>query len=800
MVKASFSLMMAMMLVVPTFAEVVFDETASGLTIVNNSGYASIPYLPGATPDNGVSANAILFQSGDSATASINLPEDDYTVRSRRTVHSTGNTGYILSIGGTPFAVDSAVGSNDAWEEIAFANPYHSSGGSVTVRVHDGNLWSARVDWIKFIPDNPVPPDPPIEVSVEEGGISFALASNYNYALSSISSNGAKFNSGLSFPTITAYNPSGNHILKPDDSGWQTSAVFDTNSAQVTYSHTGLTVQVDYEITDGMILVTVTPISETTLKVISVSDLGKITYIHQEDPDADDAFLLVPWAGGEIIRIPPSGQIKEVSKGQSWWYSASFFGIGVDHKQGLLFRCPQYGAKWSYGTGISMGKYGLCGGLTSFLRPSGSSDFSYPLLEPFVNIQIVPVGDKNQDGDVDWVDLGVAYRTRFMRRNQTLDPDMLTSAVGKIDLSAPQCSGIECLDYSQILSQMSEHITVPQIWWLVGAHTLPANEFTDPAYSAFPDPAWRGDYFDFKTNAAALGAKIGIHEIFADMSVDNEEWGQVPLRKNSSGQNVNTWGGAGFAIYAKSISDASFIPTLNQHLQNWGVGSGDTWHWDVFTAREAMENYDPANLATIGTDYRKRIEIMQHIESLGISFTSEGLQEGVHEFCDVTWWEPLKMSDWWVYENTFDASEYIPLLPVLFQGLTYYMNGWPNATNILYGARTASEVISLAANKDQINGQLAQVSQWAKVADKTVLDMDQDPSNPQIWTVRYTEGGRLIANLATNSYTIDYCGNSSTIYLPQDLNQDCYVNLADLAQFFADWLHCTDPANPICNL
>jgi hypothetical protein len=40
------------------------------------------------------------------------------------------------------------------------------------------------------------------------------------------------------------------------------------------------------------------------------------------------------------------------------------------------------------------------------------------------------------------------------------------------------------------------------------------------------------------------------------------------------------------------------------------------------------------------------------------------------------------------------------------------------------------------------------------------------------------------------------CGG---IYEPMDLNQDCYINIGDMALFIVDWMDCTDIANPDCN-
>jgi hypothetical protein len=40
------------------------------------------------------------------------------------------------------------------------------------------------------------------------------------------------------------------------------------------------------------------------------------------------------------------------------------------------------------------------------------------------------------------------------------------------------------------------------------------------------------------------------------------------------------------------------------------------------------------------------------------------------------------------------------------------------------------------------------------------------------------------------------CGTLGQVYHPMDFNEDCYVNLSDLAMFASTWIDCTDPQNP----
>ena len=48
---------------------------------------------------------------------------------------------------------------------------------------------------------------------------------------------------------------------------------------------------------------------------------------------------------------------------------------------------------------------------------------------------------------------------------------------------------------------------------------------------------------------------------------------------------------------------------------------------------------------------------------------------------------------------------------------------------------------------------------------------------------------------------IDAGGQTScgSIFKPADLNQDCYVNIEDLALFVSKFMDCTDIADPDCN-
>lgn len=57
------------------------------------------------------------------------------------------------------------------------------------------------------------------------------------------------------------------------------------------------------------------------------------------------------------------------------------------------------------------------------------------------------------------------------------------------------------------------------------------------------------------------------------------------------------------------------------------------------------------------------------------------------------------------------------------------------------------------------------------------------------------EAGQVVENIDFGNRR-QQCGDWG--YPPADLNQDCYVSLADLAIMAAQWLHCSDPQDPSC--
>ena len=406
------------------------------------------------------------------------------------------------------------------------------------------------------------------------------------------------------------------------------------------------------------------------------------------------------------------------------------------------------------------GNFSLFGELAEAFRPS-TQYFSMPRPEEYIDIQFVPVGDTNNDGVFNWVDIGVAYRQQFIKPNKNLDKEFRDSIYGKIAFGLPYQN---LQNYSQLIEQIRSIDFAPQTWWLIGAHSSVDREFCDPMYTEAPDPSHNGPndygYFAFKRDAAKIGIRIGLHEMFQDISYNDPMFGITPLKQDIFGGPKATWGAtdngtAYWTMYPKALNvmlkDGSLFKELDQHLRNWDVRSGDTWHWDVLSAICGQQDYSPEHPATNGTDYRDSIEVARYIKSKGINFTSEGLQEGMSEYVDLGWRSEI---DFFMPSN-FENAESVPLTPVLFQGMAYYSGG----PSLIFGGKCGNEVIGPFDKDVMIRNCFSWEVFWRLIADRTVKNMIKTDTG---YKAEYDQGGILIDDFKNKTFILEIDGKKYT--------------------------------------
>ncbi|MHB9035595.1 MAG: hypothetical protein ACYC64_02935 [Armatimonadota bacterium] len=588
----------------------------------------------------------------------------------------------------------------------------------------------------------------PILVGTRKLGV--VLDKQCNYALAGVWVDGVMFESGGRFPAVGIFDAKCNRSqMFPDDPRWKVRARKVSDGVKVVYKRDGFEMVVGYRICPDKIEITVTPTKEEKYKALLLTGGGSLVCVPSDRDNAvESSFVLSPSGGGAMVRFNENDRPAVSEFGQSWVYPASFVSLAYNDV-GLIVRCPQYGGAWSYGTAKINGMASLLTDAAVAFRP-GSHSFKMSRPEDHVTLQLVPVTDTNKDGVFNWVDIGVAYRRRFIKTNAAKDFKLRDSVAGKIDIDS-QFQGAR--DYGELIKQIRSIDFAPQTIWLVGAHTPAIGNYVDPPWSEYPDPSHNGlggyDYFAFKRDAAMAGARVGIHEMFQYSSKRVPDWGKAPLQVDEFGGPKKEWGGiykgeewmACTKAMNAGLSDGSLLKGLDDHLDKWKVGSGDTWHWDCLTAMGGQRDYSPLHPSTNGTDIRDRIAVLKHFKSRGIHMTSEGLQEGMHEYCDFAWSAQINAGKPW---GGFENSESVPLTPVLFQGKTYYCVTWHPAWNLLYGGKACYESVSLDRDALIANWFSGSVC-YGLIADRTVKNMIRTDTG---WRVNYFEGGSLTVDLA----------------------------------------------------
>lgn len=193
-----------------TKAQISFDELTSGLTILNTSGSAGVYYESGCTPDDGHTPNAMLINSGDSATASIiTVPGKKYIITVRRRVDDTSNMSFYLDINGVRYMHDWSYDSvnKNTYQEASYLGYYLADSSGAIVKIYNGGTLSAHIDWIRFDDCNDVYFDektPGINYFGTAGPYTFSVPAYYNSSLSDSGPNGMYLNT---VAHITGYVP-----------------------------------------------------------------------------------------------------------------------------------------------------------------------------------------------------------------------------------------------------------------------------------------------------------------------------------------------------------------------------------------------------------------------------------------------------------------------------------------------------------------------------------------------------------------------------------------------------------------
>jgi len=535
-----------------------------------------------------------------------------------------------------------------------------------------------------------------------------------NYALESVSLNGCAYASAGTFPLFTCLDVTGGvFAVSGSDARWK---VRKTEEG-VTYACRGLEVRVDYRAKpDGSLAVTTRVLREGVWRLLSVGDAGGLLVLPR-DEKADVSFVSCADGGRLYVRPTAWRQARFGSPIQ-----ANFVALLHDGR-GLLLH-PDHHA-YGLGFGARGNCYGL--GCEQFFRPSRTTQFAMPLCHEALSFTLMPLTDANGDGEVNWIDAGVAYRDRYIKPNRHLDAALRDGPGGKLRWKPIP-------ELRRTLEQIRRDVKeVPITIWML-APAGPSSDF-------LPSAAVRKEWRELKREMARINIRLSPHDNLDDIAPEIAAADPGHIRWDNTLRLMPAYRDC----FRRALNDEAYVSAaVKARLNAWSARRGDTWHIDVF-ANAPFEDYCPAHPSTFETDFQNRYAWFRMIhDERGVHVTSEFLDEGYHEVCDYGWWA-LAWNDCAADERR------IPLLPVLFLGRTYYgtfnpaaktwvnrdtPRGHPNVgESLLWGVKVHTDLPDEFAPLYE-----AQNRFWAQIADKTVRTITLRDG---WWRVLYSDGCAL---------------------------------------------------------
>jgi hypothetical protein len=275
----------------------------------------------------------------------------------------------------------------------------------------------------------------------------------------------------------------------------------------------------------------------------------------------------------------------------------------------------------------------------------------------------------------------------------------------------------------------------------------------------------------------STGQWIGAYYGHDYITLASDDWPEEFVKKNPDGKPYRYFHSANQKYYkdnVRPVVSGAIFQHYDRVLRACDLQRGDPLMLDTFSAF-ARSGYHPRFPSTpeLETQYKRRIAEFLHNDR-GLALSGEGLVEGLQDVIDygAKAIDPVAM----VKERSWEKRDgvlRVPMMPVVFQGASYYGAGWyelrnpnPNwAVGLVYGVgywdwlpqgpqHAWSRFSRYYFSQNLI---------WSQNADARVRDIDQDGSR---FTVTYENGNELWADVATNRWTLKERGVSFDGFTP----------------------------------
>ena len=549
----------------------------------------------------------------------------------------------------------------------------------------------------------------------------------------------------------------GRLIVSPTDTRWKIEIRKDENL--VIYSSNGLIVKIAYLVKNDHLDIVAEIVQEGDWRLISIEG----TFLKREVPIESKEDYIIDGSGWlvspDIQNSKNKRWITNVDNLIGGATTASF--AAWKEKDRIVYLKPLTFSSWLGWDAIPNGKtttFLLKGGL--FFRPSETKIFETKLCHERLAMRIETIGDINNDKIVDWVDAGIAYRERYIKQNSKKNPVMRDSF--KVYYQIVN-------NYEKLLTFLPKIDYASGIWWFKGlmAPAFEVDSESHPYIIKFNEKFGSQQQLEiFKKVMRQNNHYVGIYygnDYITFTEKDN--WTDEFIKRDPNNQPYKYYYTYGIQKYYKDNLRAVLTGKIFEHykkiIDTCLLKKGDPVMLDTFTAF-AREGYHPDFPATVELEMDAKRKVAEFFRNEGLIIAGEGTIEGTQDIIDYGAYsiKPYKIIKERLWECK-DGIRYVPILPVIFGGASYYGAGWyelrnpyPNwAVGLVYGVcywdwlPQGPESAWTRFARYYFNQNIF----WAQIADAKVIDIDQQES---IFTIKYDNGCILKADIAKNTWTL----------------------------------------------
>ncbi len=213
-----------------------------------------------------------------------------------------------------------------------------------------------------------------------------------------------------------------------------------------------------------------------------------------------------------------------------------------------------------------------------------------------------------------------------------------------------------------------------------------------------------------------------------------------------------------------------------------------------------------------GTSYQ-RLFSMENVFGVNcLKMVETGIEEyDVSKSCFAAWFAKDVEGGLWIFKVTvlqneiFQATklnEIVNLSQVPWMTIRL-MTGNYKVGDIIVDEGHTDEIVSIDTTLPRYPDKRFVLIKWM---DGDSPDIDWEYHHPEmgyvlnLWDDTGNTSGRGWYLAKKEVLKPRHCGDPGTVYLPGDLNHDCYIDLEDFAIFSNYWLQCTDPDNSNCDI